>query len=53
MLIDIQPDHGSSDDKDAYYEQVAGQEEIYLEKTEEELRSNLISDTVNRAELSG
>jgi len=31
-------------DTDAYYEAVAGQEEIYLEETEEKLRAILISE---------
>jgi hypothetical protein len=43
MLIDINTDQGFSDDRDAYYEAVASQEEIYLEETEEEVRSILIS----------
>jgi hypothetical protein len=42
MLIDL----GGcfSDDRDACYEAVAGQEEIYLEEIEEQVRSVLISD---------
>jgi hypothetical protein len=31
-------------DTETYYEAVAGQEEIYLEETEEEIRMILISD---------
>ena len=44
MLIDIDIGQGFSDDKEAYYEAVASQEEIYLEETEDEVRSVLISD---------
>ncbi len=53
MLIDINTDQNFSDDKDTYYEAVASQEEIYLEKTEEEVRSILISDNLPHAQLNG
>jgi hypothetical protein len=53
MLIDINTDQEFSEDKDAYYEAVASQEEIYLEETEEEVRSILTADTRNRATLNG
>jgi hypothetical protein len=53
MLIDINTDQSFSDDKDAYYEAVASQEEIYLEETEEEVRSILISDSLPEAQLNG
>jgi len=53
MLIDIKSDQYSSDDNDACYEAVASQEEIYLEETEEEVRSILISYKPTRAKLDG
>src|ERR1700752_2005079 len=53
MLIDINTDQELSEDKDAYYEAVASQEEIYLEETEEEERSILTADRQNRATLNG
>lgn len=53
MLIDINTDQSFSDDKDAYYEAVASQEEIYLEETEEEARSILISDNLPQAQFNG
>ena len=53
MLIDINTDQEFSEDKDAYYEAVASQEEIYLEETEEEVRSILTADSRNRATLNG
>jgi hypothetical protein len=51
MLINT--DQSSLDEKDAYYEAVASQEEIYLEETEEEVRSILISDSRPPAQLNG
>jgi hypothetical protein len=53
MLIDINTDQEFSEDKAAYYETVASQEEIYLEETEEEVRSILTADSRNRATLNG
>jgi len=53
MLININTDQNSLDEKDAYYEGVASQEEIYLEETEEEVRSILISDSRPPAQLNG
>ena len=38
------PNSNLPTDTDAHYEAVAGQEEIYLEETEEELRAIFISD---------
>jgi hypothetical protein len=53
MLIDINTDQVFSDDNDAYYEAVASQEEIYLEETEEEVRSSLISYNLTKTNFSG
>lgn len=53
MMIDIDTDAGLSDDQVAYYEAVASQEEIYLEETEEEVRSILISYDPTQPKLNG
>ena len=44
MAINTNKDNNIPPDKDACYETLASQEEIYLEETEEEVRAILISD---------
>jgi hypothetical protein len=44
MSINMSNDKNIPTDTEAYYEELASQEEIYLEETEEELRAILTSD---------
>lgn len=44
MLIDKSSQANIPNDSDAYYEEVASREEIYLEEVEEEVRAILTSD---------
>jgi hypothetical protein len=44
MPIDKSSQENIPNDSEAYCEELAGQEEIYLEETEEEVRAILISD---------
>ena len=44
MAINTNNDKSIPTDTEAYYEELASQEEIYLEETEEEVRAILISD---------
>lgn len=44
MAIESSSDDAISTCRETYYEERASKEEIYLEETEEELRSELISD---------
>lgn len=44
MYVYDSPDRGIPTDADAYYEEIASQEEIYLEETEEDLRMILECD---------
>jgi hypothetical protein len=45
MAIESNSDEVVRTYSESYYEELASSEEIYLEETEEELRSELISDT--------
>jgi hypothetical protein len=45
MTIESNSDEVIPTSNESYYEERARKEEIYLEKTEEDLRSELISDT--------
>jgi len=44
MATNTNDDKSIPTDTEAYYEELAGQEEIYLEETEEEVRAILTSD---------
>jgi hypothetical protein len=44
MATEANSNASSLSKDESYYEKLAGKEEIYLEETEEELRSLLISD---------
>ena len=43
MAIENKREENSPDYNEAYFEQQASKEEIYLEETEEEVRANLLS----------
>lgn len=44
MVSEIYSNRAVATNDDSYYEKLAGEEELYLEETEEELRSRLLSD---------
>jgi hypothetical protein len=44
MAPEANSDPAATSNDDSYYEKLASEEEIYLEETEEEVRSFLISD---------
>ncbi|MGE5109612.1 MAG: hypothetical protein ACM3JB_02060 [Acidobacteriaceae bacterium] len=44
MSINVGDEQNNATDEEACREEVAGQEEVYLETTEEELRADLISE---------
>lgn len=44
MATQINNDTAAATDDDSFYEKLASREELYLEETEEELRSRLVSD---------
>jgi hypothetical protein len=44
MSINMNDETNIPTDAEAYYEELAGQEEIYLEETKEEVRAILTSD---------
>ncbi|MFL6314963.1 MAG: hypothetical protein ACJ71W_22885 [Terriglobales bacterium] len=52
MATDKSNEKNSQDHSEAYYEKLAGQEEIYLEEVEERARAVLISEQPSLSELS-